>query len=104
MNLKLFKTLTQEQRDFYWEDLPLGITYIKSRDKVKSRVSVDCVWSEHTYTEKGKMVTTKNSKGNWWKYYYGDLRGHACDSSHGLFINERSVTEQEFNEFIRGLE
>ena len=104
MNLKLFKTLTQEQRGIYWESLPLGTTYIESSDK---------------------------TKGNWWRYEYGELRGHTCESSDGLFIiksrvpvdcfsseyayaekgqmataknYERSVTEQEFNKFIRGLE
>ena len=103
MNLKLFKTLTQEQRDIYGETIPRGDRFCPS-GALETTKDKSGYWEEHTYTRLKGVATIKNGRGYWCKYYYGIGDNEAREDSYCVSINGKTVTQEAFNNFIRGLE
>ena len=63
------KQTTREELKAYGETLPLGSTY-NAHGKVLTYKNSDGEWHECTYNANGKVLTRKDSNGYWHVYTY----------------------------------
>ena len=122
MNLKLFKTLNQEQRDTYGETIPDGKTN-DSKGRVISSKAMAGGWAKFNYNESGRLTVSMYSRGAWeecvyseagyllknidstgyWYSFTYDSEGHrltSIDTYGSCKVKGKVVSREEYDAFI----